>query len=111
MSKLSHKRVGSCCTILTFILTFTQSIGGKTPPLPGGYTSAGDSTRPSLEATPTEKAPKLDGTLNDPLWQLAAPITDFWQREPERGKALLVGCVGEACEIARAYLFSRGGGI
>ena len=40
--------------------------------------------------------------------------TDLWQNMPERerdrmyesvGKALLVGRVGEACEIARAYLF------
>lgn len=86
MSKLSHKRVGLCCTILTFILIFIQSIGGKTPPLPGGYNSAGDSTRPSVEATFTDRAPKLDGTLNDPLWQLAAPITDFRQREPDEGQ-------------------------
>lgn len=39
-----------------------------------------------MEATPTDKAPKLDGTLNDPRWQLAAPITDFRQREPDEGQ-------------------------
>src|SRR5690242_2221581 len=33
-------------------------------------------------ATRVEQAPKLDGTLNDPLWSKAEPITDFLQREP-----------------------------
>src|SRR5467141_15643 len=46
----------------------------------------GESTRISAEATPVEHAPKLDGTLNDPLWQSAKPITDFRQREPFEGK-------------------------
>ena len=86
MSKLSQKRVGLCRRILLLVFIFNQSTNGKTPPLPGGHNSAGDSTRPSVEATPTDKAPKLDGTLNDPLWQLAAPITDFRQREPDEGQ-------------------------
>jgi len=29
----------------------------------------------------------LDGTLNDPLWQSATPITEFHQREPYEGQA------------------------
>ncbi len=28
----------------------------------------------------------MDGTLNDPIWQLAQPITDFRQREPFEGQ-------------------------
>ena len=31
--------------------------------------------------------PFLDGTLGDPLWQLANRISDFRQREPDSGKA------------------------
>jgi len=38
------------------------------------------------EAVPVERAPKLDGTLDDSLWQLAKPITDFRQREPLEGQ-------------------------
>ncbi|HEV2616700.1 MAG TPA: carbohydrate binding family 9 domain-containing protein, partial [Candidatus Acidoferrales bacterium] len=34
-----------------------------------------------------DRAPKLDGTLTDPLWQLAKPITDFRQQEPYEGQA------------------------
>jgi len=33
-----------------------------------------------------DHAPKLDGTLDDPLWQSAKPITDFRQKEPYEGQ-------------------------
>src|SRR5215472_7695611 len=33
-----------------------------------------------------EQAPRLDGTLDDPLWQLAKPITNFRQKEPREGE-------------------------
>src|SRR2546425_4489202 len=39
------------------------------------------------EAVRVDRAPRLDGTLNDPLWQLAKPIADFRQREPREGEA------------------------
>jgi hypothetical protein len=39
------------------------------------------------QAVRVEGAPKLDGTLDDPAWQKAVPITDFRQREPFEGKA------------------------
>ena len=34
-----------------------------------------------------DRAPKLDGTLGDPLWQLAKSISDFRQQEPYEGHA------------------------
>jgi hypothetical protein len=37
-------------------------------------------------AARVDRAPQLDGTLNDPLWQSAEPITDFKQREPYEGQ-------------------------
>src|SRR5215469_1082962 len=37
-------------------------------------------------ATRVDRAPKLDGTLDDPLWQEATPITNFLQREPYEGQ-------------------------
>src|SRR6266702_4031333 len=33
-----------------------------------------------------DHAPRLDGTLNDPLWQQATPVTGFSQREPFEGQ-------------------------
>jgi hypothetical protein len=38
------------------------------------------------EAVRVDHAPKLDGTLDDPLWQLAKPLTDFRQQEPHEGE-------------------------
>ncbi len=34
-----------------------------------------------------DRAPKLDGSLDDPLWQSAEPVTNFRQREPYEGQA------------------------
>src|SRR6201981_1068431 len=39
------------------------------------------------EAIRVDHAPKLAGTLDDPLWQTAKPITDFHQREPYEGQS------------------------
>jgi hypothetical protein len=38
------------------------------------------------KATRVEHPPKLDGTLDDPEWQLASPINNFLQREPFEGQ-------------------------
>ena len=37
------------------------------------------------EAVSVAHAPKLDGTLDDPLWLSAKPISSFRQREPYEG--------------------------
>ena len=39
------------------------------------------------EASPVDRAPRMDGTLDDPLWNQATPITNFLQREPFEGQA------------------------
>ena len=33
----------------------------------------------TAQASRVDRAPKLDGTLDDPLWQLATPITNLRQ--------------------------------
>ena len=38
------------------------------------------------EATRVERAPKLDGTLDDPGWQSAKAVADFRQQEPNEGE-------------------------
>jgi hypothetical protein len=45
-----------------------------------------NSLRLTAEASPVEHAPRLDGTLNDPLWQSAKPIVEFRQQEPKEGE-------------------------
>src|ERR1700720_924985 len=86
MSKLSYNGPGFSYWVLPLVFLLTQSNRVKATGLPGSNNAANETTRPRVEATPTDKAPKLDGTLNDPLWQLAAPITDFRQREPDEGQ-------------------------
>ena len=39
----------------------------------------------TAQAIRVEHPPKLDGTLDDPAWQKATPITNFLQREPFEG--------------------------
>jgi hypothetical protein len=41
----------------------------------------------TAKASRVERAPKLDGTLNDLIWQQATPISNFLQREPFEGQA------------------------
>jgi hypothetical protein len=42
----------------------------------------------TAQATRVDQPPRLDGTLDDPLWQNAAPIDNFLQREPFEGQPL-----------------------
>jgi uncharacterized protein DUF5916/cellulose/xylan binding protein with CBM9 domain len=37
-------------------------------------------------ATRVDRAPRVDGTLDDPLWEQAAAVEDFLQREPLEGQ-------------------------
>jgi hypothetical protein len=38
------------------------------------------------EAVRVDRSPRLDGTLDDPLWRSAKPVNDFRQREPREGE-------------------------
>jgi hypothetical protein len=86
MSKLFYNGHVSSSWVFPLIFLFTQPTTGKAAGLAAEHNAGSEIARPSLEATPTDKAPKLDGTLNDPLWQLASPVTDFRQREPDEGQ-------------------------
>jgi hypothetical protein len=44
-----------------------------------------EDTLPVAHAVRVNRAPRLDGTLDDPLWQRAKPIDNFHQREPDEG--------------------------
>jgi hypothetical protein len=41
----------------------------------------------TVQATRVDHAPRLDGTLDDPVWQQATPIDNFLQREPFEGRS------------------------
>src|SRR5437879_1115324 len=79
----ARRRVGGLTTTLTLILIGLGRDSGQAqnrPPAP--QSSAGRVAR----AVRVERAPRMDGTLNDPIWQQASPIKDFRQREPFEGQ-------------------------
>lgn len=58
-------------------------------PLHAGASQGGSVSPQTVEiarAIRVNRAPRLDGTLDDPLWKKAKPITDFRQREPNQGQ-------------------------
>src|SRR6266481_3446485 len=82
MSNFSRRRGNLACGLLSLCLLLFRPSGANAEASP----AKGESARMSAEATPVDHAPKLDGTLNDPLWQSAKPITEFRQREPHEGE-------------------------
>src|SRR5258708_4966076 len=79
----------SCLFLLTLLCTLQGSLycqsgaNGQTKQRQPGAQEASRIAR----ATRVDHAPKLDGTLDDPLWQQATPIAHFLQREPYEGQA------------------------
>lgn len=72
------------CMFLSYAALLTQSVDARV--LAKGGRSVPDVQAREAAAVRVERAPVLDGTLNDPLWQLAKPIDDFRQKEPYEGQ-------------------------
>jgi hypothetical protein len=49
------------------------------------FASAHSQEVPAVRAVRVKTAPRMDGLLNDPVWQLAQPATGFLQRDPMDG--------------------------
>src|SRR6266404_6058750 len=65
------------CVLLALLLVCpnTGTLWGKAVPDPSPpFPQEGARTAEAIRA---DRAPRLDGTLNDPLWQSAKRITDF----------------------------------
>ena len=69
------------------LTTTAQDLAGVVAPQKAQPLQAETEGQRSAEAIRIDHAPRLDGTVNDPLWQQALPITDFKQREPYEGHA------------------------
>src|SRR5712664_60845 len=82
MSTFSRRQGNLACGLISLCLLLFRPRGAKAEASP----AKGESSRINAEATSVDDAPKLDGTLNDPLWQSAKPITEFRQREPHEGE-------------------------
>ena len=83
MSTFSRRPGNLACGLISLCLLLFRPSGANAEASP----AKGESARINAEATSVDHAPKLDGALNDPLWQSAKPITDFHQREPHEGEA------------------------
>ena len=69
--------------ILLFLCVLNQfTFGQKSEP---AGTADAETAERIVEAVRVDRAPRLDGTLDDPIWQQASAITDFRQREPYEG--------------------------
>ena len=70
--------------IFTFLAIFELSQAGRT------QVTARDNQMIEAvriaQAVRVDGSPKMDGTLDDPLWQQAVPIKDFRQKEPYEGQ-------------------------
>ena len=75
---LCAKPVPATLFVTILYLCFLFPLWGQVPKIERSDRNA--------QATAIEHPPKLDGTLDDPIWQPAIPITDFWQREPHEGQ-------------------------
>jgi len=87
MSNFSYRQCGFRFWLLSLSLLFFQLPRSKAAVPPAGGVPKEESARITAEAIQVDRAPKLDGTLDDPLWQTAKPITEFRQREPAEGDA------------------------
>ena len=79
-------RAGTCVALICSLCLPLVSLCAQTPTNP--ETQAG-SLQPLriAQATRVDTAPKVDGTLADPLWSKATPIVNFLQREPYEGQS------------------------
>ena len=72
---------------VTLIALAVLGGGGVARAVEPTYSGAPASTLPvSAVAARVDQAPRMDGTLSDPLWQQAVPLTNFRQREPHEGE-------------------------
>jgi len=75
-----NRLIYGAISLLLLGLPKTATLGGQsdTPVKPAVLQVA--------NAMRVDHPPKMDGTLDDPLWQLAKPISDFRQKEPYEGE-------------------------
>src|SRR3989442_12688631 len=86
MSNFSRSQPSLACWLLSLCLLLFRPFGSNAEVPRAGRPAKDESVRITAEATYIDHAPRLDGTLDDPLWQSAKVITDFRQREPNEGE-------------------------
>ncbi|MDE3135029.1 MAG: carbohydrate binding family 9 domain-containing protein [Acidobacteriota bacterium] len=74
----------SFCTVFLAASLLPRSVDARTL-ADEGHAPIEEGVRTAV-AVRVQRPPRLDGTLNDPLWQRAKPVNDFRQREPYEGQ-------------------------
>jgi hypothetical protein len=84
---------GSSLRVLIFIAAVlgacSLTASAQVPQSPPEITAPDGAQQPlqTARAAHVDRAPRLDGTLDDPLWQNAEAIAEFLQREPFEGQS------------------------
>jgi len=73
--------------LLTLLSSSCSSLYSQSSPQTNQRQLGAQEPLRTAQASRVDRAPKMDGTLDDPLWQQATPITNFLQREPYEGQA------------------------
>ena len=76
----------SACLFLMVICVHSPLFAQRSPGHQTSTLAGAPEPLRTAQASRVEQAPKLDGTLNDPLWQQATPISNFLEREPHEGQ-------------------------
>ncbi len=87
MTSTANKKSSSYLSLAFFlvILLLPNGVGAQTQD--NGVRPVSQGGGGVAEAVRVERPPKLDGSLDDPLWQSAKVVRDFRQREPNEGEA------------------------
>src|SRR5713226_5632155 len=86
---LTESRRCRTCLLLAALLSALPPLHGQSganSQAPPRQVGAQEPLR-TAQASRVDRAPRLDGTLDDPLWLQATPISNFLQHEPYEGQA------------------------
>ena len=87
MNKIIHESIKGRFFVLVILATLGAASGAFAQRQNGAGKSNAQGAGSVAEAVRVDRPPKLDGRLDDPLWQSAKLVTDFRQREPHEGEA------------------------
>jgi hypothetical protein len=82
----AFRRLRPCLFLLTLLCTSSRPLYSQSSPQTNQRQLGVQEPLRTAQANRVARAPKMDGTLDDPLWQQATPITNFLQREPYEGQ-------------------------
>src|SRR5215471_17727382 len=82
-----HFKVALLCTLVQLCIASSPIVAQQQSRTQQRGSQAGaEEPARMAQAIHIDHPPKLDGTLDDPAWQMASPITNFLQREPFEGQ-------------------------